>query len=261
MELPKLTLPKYELTLPSTGEKILFRPFTVKEEELLLIAIDDDDDAQIRALHQVLDNCLLPDIKGKKLDVTKLAVFDLDYIWLKIRSKSVEEIIALPFECQKQLPESEWKPDKEGVMKTICGTIVNIAINLDQIEVKKNPENNPKIELQDSIGIVLKYPTFDTLQKLSKIPAEKDDFSASIEVIIECIDMIYDGKNGKTYEKEYLEKEQLKEFLENLSQLQFEKVMKFFDTLPVLRHNIHFKCPKCKHEADVIVEGTKSFLA
>jgi hypothetical protein len=260
MELPKLTFPHYELTLPSTGEKIQFRPFTVKEEKLLLIAIDDDDDVQIRALRQVLEHCLLPDVNGKKLNVSKLAVIDLEYLWLKLRSKSVEEIITLPFECQKILPEDQWTKNEDGETIDICGTVVNVAINIDKIEVVKNPENNPKIELQDGIGIILRYPTFETFQKLSKAKEEKDNLTSSMEIIMECTEMIYDG-TGKTYEREYIEKTQLQEFLESLSQAQFQKIMNFFETLPVLRHQVHFRCPKCKHEADVIVEGTKSFLA
>src|ERR1035437_4854921 len=119
MNLPKLRLPQYTLVLPSTGETVLFRPFTVKEEKLLLIAIDDDEEVQIRALRQVLDNCLL----NSKLDVYKLPIFDIDYIWLKIRSKSVEEIITLPFECHARLPEGETAKNSEGEEIDYCGCI------------------------------------------------------------------------------------------------------------------------------------------
>jgi T4 bacteriophage base plate protein len=261
MELPKQILPIYELKLPSSSEKVLYHPFTVKEEKLLLMAIDDEDETQIRALRQVLDNCLLPNEKGKKLDVLKLATFDLDYLWLKIRSKSIEEIVTLPFECQKQLPESEWKTNADGEKITNCGTVVNVPINFDKIEVIVNPENQKKIELRDSIFIILKFPTFETLSKINKYQANKNDFDACMEVIMDCLEMIYDGKTDKTYEREYIETPDLLEFLENLSQSQFQKIMNFFDTLPVLRHKVHFKCPKCKYEVDVFVEGTKTFLA
>src|ERR1017187_3302276 len=99
MSLPQIKVPQYQLILPSNGKKILFHPFTVKEEKLLLMAVDDDDEAQIRTLRQVLQNCILSD-----LDIMKLPVFDIDYIWLKIRSKSVEELVTLPFECHNKLP-------------------------------------------------------------------------------------------------------------------------------------------------------------
>ena len=256
MSLPKLTLPQYEITLPSTGEKIMFRPFTVKEEKLLLMAIDDDDEVQIRTLRQVIQSCLL----NYKLDVAKLPTFDIDYLWLKLRSKSVEEIVVLPFECHGKLPEGTTQKDSEGVERNYCGNIVNVPINLDTIEVKKYPENNPKIELQDHICIKMKYPTFEIFQKIAKLK-EINDIDNTFNVIIECIDMIYESDTGKTYEKEYIDHKELVEFLETLTQTQFAKIMNFFETLPVIQHKVHFKCPKCKFESDVVIEGTKSFLA
>lgn len=259
MNLPKLTQPIHELTLPSTGEKVLFRPFTVKEEKLLLMVIDDDQEAQVRALRQVLTNCLLPDNTGKIIDVSKLAIFDMDYIWLKIRSKSVEEIVTIPFECRQTLSEGETLKNLDGTDRDYCGTVVQVPIDLDKIEVVKNPKNNPKIELQDGIGIVLRYPTFETLQRILKLK-EQNNIDASFDVIFECTEMLYES-NGKTYEKEYIDKNEFIEFLEALSQSQFQKIMDFFETLPVVKHEVHFKCPRCKHEVDVVIEGTKSFLA
>lgn len=259
MNLPKLTQPIHELTLPSTGEKVLFRPFTVKEEKLLLMVIDDEQEAQVRALRQVLTNCLLPDNTGKIIDVSKLAIFDMDYIWLKIRSKSVEEIVTIPFECRQTLSEGETLKNLDGTDRDYCGTVVQVPIDLDKIEVVKNPKNNPKIELQDGIGIVLRYPTFETLQRILKLK-EQNNIDASFDVIFECTEMLYES-NGKTYEKEYIDKNEFIEFLEALSQSQFQKIMDFFETLPVVKHEVHFKCPRCKHEVDVVIEGTKSFLA
>jgi base plate protein len=251
MSLPKLNVPKYTLELPSNKQKVQFRPFTVREEKMLLTAIDDNEEQQISTLRQVLDDCILPDITGKKISVDKLAMFDLDYVWLKIRSKSVEEIISLPFECRHIISG----PDEE---EKICGTVVKAPINLDKIEVKRNPENNPVVMLQDSIGIKLRYPTFEIVQRLSKIQ-ETNDVTSIFDVIMECTEMIFDG--DKTYENEHLDRKELNAFLESLSQPQFAKIMKFFETLPVLRHEVHFKCSKCKHEVDVVLEGTKSFLA
>ena len=259
MNLPKLTQPIHELTLPSTGEKVLFRPFTVKEEKLLLMVIDDEQEAQVRALRQVLTNCLLPDNTGKIIDVSKLAIFDMDYIWLKIRSKSVEEIVTIPFECRQTLSEGETLKNLDGTDRDYCGTVVQVPIDLDKIEVVKNPKNNPKIELQDGIGIVLRYPTFETLQRILKLK-EQNNIDASFDVIFECTEMLYES-NGKTYEKEYIDKNEFIEFLEALSQSQFQKIMDFFETLPVVKHEVHFKCPRCKHEVDIVIEGTKSFLA
>jgi hypothetical protein len=253
MALPKLTVKQYTLLLPSTGEKVIYRPFTVKEEKILLQSIDEDDESQVRALRQVINNCLISD-----LDVDKLPMFDLDYIWIKLRSKSVQEIVSIPFECLNKLPEGETRKDDEGNEVDYCGTVVNVAINLDAIDVKKNPENNPKIEIQDGIGLIMRYPTFEIVQKLSKIK-DSTDVRMMFEIMSECVEMIYDGE--KTYEKEHINKDELLEFLESMTQEHFTKVMHFFETLPVLRHQVHFRCPKCKHEVDVVIEGTKSFLA
>jgi hypothetical protein len=255
MALPKIKVPLYDTIIPSTGEKILFRPFTVKEEKLLLIAIDDTPEVQIRALKQVLQNCLLPS-KGQKFDIENFSVCDIDFLWLKIRSKSVEEIVTLPFECHSKLPDGQTRKDEEGNIVDFCGTVVQVPINLDTIEVKKNPENNPKIELQDGIFIKLHYPNFEIYQKVLAMK-EDNNIDNTFAVIADCVDMIYEG-NGKTYER--IDPKELQEFLESLSQPQFAKIMKFFETLPVVRHEVKFKCPKCGHEALMVIEGTKSFL-
>ena len=180
------------------------------------------------------------------LDVFKLPTFDLDYIWLKLRSKSIEEIVTIPFECQNKVGD------------TICGTTVNVPINFDMIEVSKNPENNPKIELQDGIGIIMSYPTFETFQTLNAV-LETNDVEKIFNVALECISMIYDA-SGKTYEREHVDKTEMKEFLEALSELQFLKIVDFFKTLPTMKHQVHFKCPKCKYEVEVTIEGTQNFL-
>jgi hypothetical protein len=251
--LPQLRVPQYKLTLPSTGKELTYRPFTVKEEKILLMALDEDDSSQIRALRQVIENCLFGAVNA-----TKLPTFDIDYIWLKIRSKSIEEIVTIPFECRNKLPEGEKHKDPDGQEIDYCGNIVNVPVNLDLIETVKNPSNNPKIELQDGIGIVLKYPTFELFQKLGQL--NEKDIDNSLEIILDCVEMIYDS-TGAVYERENISRDELITFLESLSQVQFAKVLEFFETLPAVRHKVHFKCPKCKHEVDVVVEGTKSFLA
>ena len=257
MALPKLKTPIYELKLPSSGESVLFTTFTVLDEKILLMAQDDEDVAQIRALRQVIDHCLLPDANGKKLDVAKLATFDLDYIWLKLRSKSVAEIVNLPFECRNRLPEGETR-EVDGEVFDHCGQIVYVSVNLDHVQVKKDPENNPRIPLQDGIGIKLRYPTFETA---TKIAAMEDDHNVdtTFQMVMDCIEMIYEG--DKTYEIEHVDPKELQAFLESLSAPMFAKIVKFFETIPVLSHNVHFRCSKCKHELDITLEGTRSFLA
>lgn len=256
MSLPRQKLPQYTLTLPSSGEKVIFQPFTVHEETLLLMAIDETEEDQIRALRQVIDQCIV----SPKLDIYKLPLFDVDYIWLKIRSKSIEEIATLPFECRNPLPNGQIITDEDGEERDWCGTVVNVPINLDTIEVKRYKENTPNIELYDGVGIILDYPTFEVYQKLIKSKID-NDYESEFAVIMESIQMIYDAKTGQTYEREHMDKTELREFLESLMQPQMDKIRQFFDTLPVVKHQVHFRCPKCKHEADVVLEGTRSFLA
>jgi hypothetical protein len=258
MALPQPKLPRYTLNLPSNGEKLIFRPFTVKEEEILYMAQDETESNQVAALRQVLEDCIIPDAKGKKFDLNKAPMFDLDYLWIKIRSKSVEESVTLPFECRNTLPEGEVRTDYEGNEYTHCGMVVQVPLNLESIEIKRDPENNPKIDLGDGLGLIMQFPNFEIIQELTKVNAD-NDLDALLKCVAECIEMVYDME--KTYEKEYLDKGELVQFLESLSKIQFQKIVKFFETLPVLRHTIHFKCPKCNHEVDVVLEGTKSFLA
>ena len=260
MSLPKIKLPIHSLILPSTGEKVLFTPFTVKEEKLLLLAADDDEEVQIRTLRQILNNCILPNEAGKKINVEKLPLFDLDYLWLKIRRWSVEEIVTVPFECRQPLPEGQILTDSEGNKRNYCGQIVNVPINLDKVEVTKDPTNDPKISLLEGITVVLCYPTIETLQHLLKVKNE-NDIEGNISVVAECITLIYDSTDNKTYEKQHLEKTEVIEFLESLPQLEFVKIMKFFETLPKIKVEVKFHCPRCKHEANIVIEGTKSFLA
>jgi hypothetical protein len=201
----------------------------------------------------VITNCILsPDI-----DVDKLPMFDLDYLWIKLRCKSVQEIVQIPFECRHQLPNGETRVDEDGDTVDYCGTIVNVAVNLEEVEVRRDPKNNPKIELEPGIGIVMKYPTFEMATRLAKMDSE--NVQTVFETIMDCVELIWDGE--KTYERELIDKKELQEFLETLSQQQFQKIMDFFETIPVLSHKVHFKCPKCKHEVDMVIEGTKSFLA
>lgn len=243
--LPKLrdTAKRYTCELPSNGKKITFTAFTVREEKLLHLAKDAEPEEQIQAFRQVFQNCI-----ETPLNFDELALFDTDWLWLKLRSKSIQEIVTVPFECQN--------PTEEG----ICGTIVEVPVNLDAVELKKNPENNKKISIEGQIGVVMKYPTFEIAQRLTKVMDNEktSDITTLFEIICECVEMVYDGEI--VTERERIAKEELMEFIESLSEVQFSKIIKFFDTLPVLRHEVKFRCPKCKHHADMVIEGSKSFL-
>lgn len=259
MPLPKIrdTNPKYDLILPSNGKKVVFTPFTVKEEKLLYNAMDtEDENVLTRALKQVINNCL-----ETPLDVENLPMFDVDYLWLKMRSKSVDEQVVIPFECTQPLPSGtpERFNQKTGEMENTCGYIVNVPVNFDKIEIKKNPENDRKIMLTDKIGLMMRYPTIEIAQRLAKVEEDPNKVDTIFDVIVDCIDMIFEGE--LTYEREHTPKPELMDFLESLTQPQFSKILKFFETLPVLKQELHFRCPKCKHEVDMVIEGNKTFLA
>jgi T4 bacteriophage base plate protein len=259
MALPKLNDVSYTVKLPSTGQDIYFRPMRVREEKILLMASETDNDAdQVRNLRQVIQNCIVENGISKPIDIVKLPMIDLDYLWLQIRAKSVEELVKVPFECQQPLPEGETAKDSKGNEITHCGQIVWVPINLEKIQVKKNPDYTDTLMLHEDIGVKMQLPRFETIQKLSELK-EKDDYELMMEVIMDCIQMVFQGE--KTYEREHMNHDELKDFLESLNASSFVKLKNYFDTLPVMSHNLHFKCPKCRHEVDMTIEGTKVFLA
>lgn len=259
MALPKISDVSYSLKLPSSGQEVYFRPMKVREEKLLLMAMETDDDAtQIRNLRQVIENCLVESQLTKPINVTQLPMIDLDFLWLQIRAKSVEEVVKIPFECMQPLEEGKTSKNSKGEMIDHCGQLVMVPIDLEKIQVKRHPEYNAKIMLQDDIGVMMRLPRFETIQKLSELK-NREDYELMLEVIIDCIEMLFQGET--TYEREHVSHEELKDFIEALNSSSFIKLKNYFDMLPVMSHSLHFKCPKCRHEVDMTIEGTKVFLA
>ena len=233
MRLPVINTPTYELVVPSTKETLVYRPFLVKEEKILLMAMEEEKDTQLnRALKQVVNNCTF-----EKVDVGKLPLFDLEYIFLRIRAKSVGEVAKIQVLCED---------DGE--------TYVPIEVDLESIEVEFQEDHTTKIELTDEIGIEMGYPTFEFLN----FKADETEVNQLFDIIGSSIERVYEGET--VYEKADFSKKDLKVFLESLTSEQFLKVQKFFETMPRLRHKIEVVNPKTKKKNEITLEGLQAFF-
>ena len=237
MALPKLTTPTYELEVPSTDEKIKYRPFLVREEKILLIALESGESKDIiNAVKEIVSECTFG-----KVDLGILPMFDVEYIFLNIRAKSVGEISTLRLLC----------PD-DGE------TYADVEVDLSKVQVQVDEDHNNKIELTDEMGIIMTYPNIDSYTK-----SGITDITASnmLDVIGTCILQIYDKKGEEVFEAKDQTKKELTEFIEQLNTKQFQDVQKFFDTMPKLKHTITVKNPKTKVESEVTLTGLNDFFA
>jgi len=236
MPLPKIVAPTYELQLPSTEETIRYRPFLVKEEKILLIAMESEDEKQMtNAVKVILKNCILSKIK-----VDDLATFDIEYLFLNIRAKSVGEEIEINITC----------PD-DGV------TQVPVSVNVEDIKIEKDKEHNKIITVTEDISVVMKYPSMEMFVKSNLVSSGKTE--DVFEIACSCIDQVIEGE--EVYEfKSFTKKEQM-DFLESFDTAQFLKIQKFFDTMPKLSHTVKVTNPETQIESDVVIEGLASFFA
>ena len=238
MPLPKIATPTYELELPSTGETVQYRPFLVKEEKLLVIALESDDTKQITtAIKSVIKNCILT--KGVKVE--QLPTFDIEYLFLNIRGKSVGEDIEVNVIC----------PDDEE-------TEVKVNINLDDIQVQKNDDHTDKIKLDDSIMMQMKYPSLEQFIKNNFEMSDKNAMDQSFELIASCIDKIF--TEDEVWAAADCTKKEINEFLESMNSSQFKEIEQFFETMPKLSHTLNVKNPKTKKNNEVVLEGLAAFF-
>ena len=239
MPLPKIATPTYELVLPSTDQTIQFRPFLVKEEKLLVLALESEDNKQITtAIKSVLKNCVLT----KGIKVEQLPTFDIEFLFLNIRGKSVGEELEVNIVC----------PDDEK-------TQVTVDINLDDIQVQKNEEHNKQIKLDDNLMMEMKYPSLDQFIKNNFDFNEKNQMDQSFQLIASCIDKIYSEE--EVWATADCTKKEVNDFLEQMNSGQFKLIETFFETMPKLSHVIKVTNPKTKVESDVVLEGLASFFA
>ena len=245
MALPKIDVPVYETKLISSGKTIKYRPFLVKEQKLFLMAAQAADEKEtIDVVKQVLNNCIITDI-----DVDDLPTFDLEYLFMQLRARSVGEVVNLKYNCNNTLK------DDKGEDK-VCGGLVKFDLNLLEIEPTRSEEHNNKIVLSDKLGVVMKYPT---LKMIGDTKALQDESIESImDIIIKCIDYIYDA--DQMYYAKDSTQEELMEFVESMQQDDLEKIQKFFTTMPKMSKPLDFKCGKCGYEEKIVVEGMQNFF-
>ena len=245
MGLPTIAVPEYELTLPSTEKKIKYRPFLVKEEKILLIALESEDQTNIlNAIKTIIDACIF----GDTLKASEMPTFDLEYIFLQLRAKSKGEVIDLKYECPK------------------CKTELEVNLNTEDIQVTKKDEHTNTIKLNEELGVVMKYPTIEMQHMIQDMQEQKkSEVEGLFSLVTKCIDYIYDKDN--TYPlKDHTEKE-VNDFIDSLTDEHFQKISKFFETMPVLQHEFQLKCTKkkkektCSYKETITLSGLQSFFA
>ena len=237
MPLPKIATPYYDLTLPSSGEKIEYRPFLVKEEKLLVLAMETQDQKQItKAIKEVIKSC----VRGS-IDISKLPTFDIEYLFLNIRGKSVGEEIELTVTA----------PDDDT-------TEVPIVINIDDIKVIKDEEHKSDIELGEGLVMRLKYPSLAQFISENFDMSQNAGVEKTFDLVASCIDTIYSA--DEAWSAEDVTKKELQDFLDQLNTKQFQDIEKFFATMPKLSHTVTIKNPKTKKKSEVVLEGLSSFF-
>jgi len=239
MPLPKINTPTYELTLPSNNKKVKYRPFLVREEKILILALESGDAKQISSsIIEIMADC----IESKSVDITKLPSFDIEYLFLNIRAKSVGETVDVIITC----------PDDKK-------TTVDTSINIDAIKVKKTKGHTNIVKLDDTYSMKLKYPSmqqfidanFDTDEQGSQV-------AQSLNMLSTCIDIIYDKE--ESWDAADSSPDELNQFIEQLNTKQFKEVETFFETMPKLEHKVKVKNPRTGVESEVTLEGLASFF-
>tara|TARA_B100000941_G_scaffold231177_1_gene173592 strand:- start:12 stop:731 length:720 start_codon:yes stop_codon:yes gene_type:complete len=239
MPLPTISTPTYELTLPSSDKKIKYRPFLVKEEKILILAMESEDTKQIaRSIKDVITKCIL----SRGIKVEKLSTFDIEYLFLNIRGKSVGEDIEVMVTC----------PD-DGK------TQVPMSINIDSIKVQKNDEHDKDIKLDDTYTLRMKYPSLAEFTKTNFGSMNEMKVDDTFELIASCIDQVYSEEESWSHQE--CTKKELSDFIESLNSNQFKLVEKFFETMPKLSHTVKVTNPNTKVESEIKLEGLQSFFA
>jgi len=242
--LPKIDVPIYNVKLLSTGKSLRFRPFTVKEEKLFLMANEGEDlTTVVDTIKQILNNCLLDEF-----DIDSLPLFDIEHLFLNIRARSIGEVVNLKYKCNNDVLDEETKEEKK------CNNVVQIDLNVLDIQPKKQEGHTNKIEITEKLGIMMKYPNFETLKKFKDV----EEADSIIKMTVSCIEYVYDA--DKIYYAKDTTEEELVEFVESMQSKDLERIKTFFDTMPKVKKDVDFKCNKCGHEEKIEIEGIQNFF-
>jgi hypothetical protein len=238
MALPKLNVPVYEAILPSTEKVIKYRPFLVKEEKLLFTAQESGEEAVLPAVKQIIKNC----VQGE-LDIDNMPLFDIEYLFLRLRAKSVGEEVTLglkPWGC----------PQNNG---ELCEFTTEVSVNLEEIKCVKDKKHTSKIMLDDKIGIMMKYPDISQMNM-----GESENDILGMKIIKNSINMIFTEED--THERDSFTDKELDEFIDSLNTKQMDKIRNFFETMPTLKHTVKYNCKTCGEEKETTVQGLNSFF-
>lgn len=245
MSLPKVLAQTYELTIPSSGENVTYRPFLVKEEKVLLMAMESKDaSAMSKAMGNIISACTEGDVNPKDL-----APYDIEYFFLQLRGKSVGEVLDLKI----PRPPNFTSCCKEAIEEDIC----EMTLNIDDISVDTSKIKKAEIEVSDKIGVKMKFPEMDAIQKYAGVEGEMSA-DGIFKLIIECIDYIWDG--DEIYKAKDHTKKELNDFVESLSSKQFNGIREFFESMPRLTHDIEWTCPKCEKSNTLTLTGVEAFF-
>lgn len=241
MALPKIDVPIYEAKLISTGKTVRFRPFTVKEQKLFLMAAESQDaDSSIKTIGQVLQNCILDDI-----NIQNIPLFDIENLFLNLRARSVGEIVNLKYRCNNIVEDDKGSHE--------CGNVVQVDLNVLEINPKISENHTNKIEIDEKMGLIMKYPTFKMIQGITD---EVDQ--TLLDMIVDCVDYIYDDE--QIYYAKDTPRSEIVEFVESMQTKDLDKIKLFFDTMPTIEKDIDFVCNKCGYHEEIKLEGTESFF-
>lgn len=245
-ELPVLKTPSHFLTIPSTKKKIKFRPFLVQEEKILLLIKESKDaNEMINGMVDVINACTFGEV-----DATKLSLFDIEYIFLQLRSKSIGEEIEIPMRCRNIVKK---RNDSNEPVETECGQKIAFNINLSDIEVTFPDNHSKNVILEDNIGITFKYPSINIADKLDIIESDPIQYIASL------IESIF--TNDSSFDVSMIKQEEVVDWLNKLTKQQYQKIQEqFFDCMPHLVHTIKYKCPKCGKEGEYAFKGIADFF-
>ena len=246
MALPKVVTPTYELTIPSSGEKVSYRPFLVKEEKILLMAMEEGGTSSMaKAMKDIISACT-----DGNVNVKDLAPYDIEYFFLQLRGKSVGDVIDLTLNKPPSIVCEEEGKD--------CSQVCQLKLNIDEIGVDTSKIVDEKIELTDTIGVKMNYPQLESAAKYAGTIGVDMKTDNIFKMINECIEYVWDGE--EIFKAKDSSKKELTEFIESLDTNQFTKIRDFFEGMPRLKHIVEWKCPKCDKTADMLLEGIDSFF-
>jgi len=240
-------VPTFPITIPSTGAEVIFRPFLVKEEKILLIALETKEEkSMLDAIIQVIASCAVGPIK-----VDSLSNFDIEYIFLQLRARSVNNVVEMNYRCHNIVGKDESGKD------LTCENMVTVTINLDEVKVKFNPDHTKQVFLTETktMGLNMKYPS-PKMSRFDESGAAIESFSETLKKISHCIESVFDSESVYTN----FSPQEIQEWIERLNQAQFAKIQKFFETMPVLAHDVMFRCPKCGYKENIHLEGMVNFF-